>query len=562
MFCDKSNVNILTAYMAACGIRHVVVCPGSRNAVLVHNFAVCDAFTCHAVTDERSGAFVALGMAASLSEPVAVCVTSGTALLNTLPAVAEAHYRGLPLLVISADRPQQWIGQQDGQTLPQPCALAPYATFSAQLHELTDEASRIWLCRLLNEAFLVLPHGPVHLNVPISEPLFSFTTPELPAVRPASCYVRTTKALLPDEVVERLKAARCPVLVVGQVDGLHVDDELRDLVSSGALLVLPEVLSGLPGSHRTKVLEEIGPESVFKPDLVLHVGGTFVNKRVKLYLRHTGADVVRIGQDRGLVDTFNHLAAVVPLTAGEGLHAIARAVNNMQEKKAVRMALDCLKGFQVVPRCFRPNRLNDLGVVQKAFEYMREYPGPLHLANSNSVRNALHFVDGYPYPVYCNRGTNGIEGSLSTAVGHALISDTPVYVFIGDLSFFYDQNALWNSELRGNLRILLLNNGGGQIFSTLPGLGASPAASKYVSATHHTSAQGIAHSYGVSYYSVRRNDELDTALAAWSRSSGARPVLLEAFTTPADNDAAAKVMHGIYERLMKKSSENASNLCE
>lgn len=100
MYCDKSNVNILTAYMAAYGIRHVVVCPGSRNAVLVHNFAVCDAFTCHAVTDERSAAFVALGMAASLSAPVAVCVTSGTALLNTLPAIAEAHYRQLPLLII------------------------------------------------------------------------------------------------------------------------------------------------------------------------------------------------------------------------------------------------------------------------------------------------------------------------------------------------------------------------------------------------------------------------------------------------------------------------------
>lgn len=562
MYCDKSNVNILTAYMAAYGIRHVVVCPGSRNAVLVHNFAVCDAFTCHAVTDERSAAFVALGMAASLSAPVAVCVTSGTALLNTLPAIAEAHYRQLPLLIISADRPQQWIGQQDGQTLPQPHALAPYAAYSAQVHELTNEASRIWLCRMLNEAFLALPHGPVHLNVPVTEPLFSFTTSQLPAVRPLSRYEPTTKAQLPDEIIERLREARCPILVVGQIDGLRVDDELHELVCSGAILVLPEALSGLPGNHRTKVLEEIGPESVFKPDLVLHVGGTFVNKQVKLYLRRADADIVRIGQDNGLVDTFNHLTAVVPLTATDGLHAIAHAARNMPEKETVRHAMDYLRTFQTVPQRFCTNMLNDLGIIQKAFEYMRELPGHLHLANSNSVRNALHFVDGYPFPIYCNRGTNGIEGTLSTAVGHALASDSPVYVIIGDLSFFYDQNALWNSELRGNLRILLLNNSGGQIFLTLPGLGESPAAHKYVAAAHHTSARGIANSYGVNYLSVKRTDELDCAMAAWSRPGESRPVLLEAFTTPTDNNAAAKMMHRIYVQHMKQSSENTPNLCE
>ena len=126
MYSNKDSVNILTALLVAHGIRHAVVCPGSRNAPIVHNFNECPDIECHPVTDERSAAFFALGIAQATDQPVAVCVTSGTALLNVAPAVAEAHYQHQALVVISADRPAQWIGQLDGQTLRQPGALQPW----------------------------------------------------------------------------------------------------------------------------------------------------------------------------------------------------------------------------------------------------------------------------------------------------------------------------------------------------------------------------------------------------------------------------------------------------
>ena len=168
MYSNKENVNILTSLLVAHGIHHAVVCPGSRNAPIVHNFNECPDIQCYPVTDERSAGFYALGMTQALKEPVVVCVTSGTALLNLYPAVAEAYYQHRPLVVVSADRPQQWIDQLDGQTLPQPDALGRFVKKAVSLPEPHDEDTS-WYCnRLINEA-LIERHAPVHINVPITE---------------------------------------------------------------------------------------------------------------------------------------------------------------------------------------------------------------------------------------------------------------------------------------------------------------------------------------------------------------------------------------------------------
>ena len=182
MYSNKENVNILTSLLVAHGIHHAVVCPGSRNAAIVHNLNECPDIQCYPVTDERSAGFYALGMTQALKEPVVVCVTSGTALLNLAPAVAEAYYQHQPVVVISADRPQQWIDQLDGQTLPQPDALGRFVKKAVSLPEPHDKDTR-WYCnRLVNEA-LIEKHAPVHINVPITEPLFRFDTPALPQER-------------------------------------------------------------------------------------------------------------------------------------------------------------------------------------------------------------------------------------------------------------------------------------------------------------------------------------------------------------------------------------------
>ncbi len=545
MYCDKENVNVLTALMVLHGIRHVVVCPGSRNGVLVHNFNESPSFICHAVTDERSAAFAALGITAGLHEPAAVCVTSGSALLNTCPAVAEAYHRHLPLLVVSADRPPQWIGQQDGQTLRQDGALRRFTAKSVQLPEPHDDESRHWLERLGNEAMLALSRGPVHVNVPVSEPLFSFTTPQLPRVRAVRRHALPATACLPADIARRLRVARCPVLVVGQIDDDFTGTDLTPLTESRSLLVLPEILSRLPDAWRTKALEETDPADVFSPDLILHVGGTFVGKRLKLALRRTAADVVRFDTEDHLIDTFMRLTDVVPLSPVDALKTIAGSLAHIPEKQDVVRARKKLEKLRGIPASFEGETWSDLFVMRRA---CRTLPSDcvLHLANSNSIRNAAYFLDNPSFPVLCNRGVNGIEGSLSTAAGHSLVFPGTVFCFIGDLSFFYDQNALWNEELKGNLRLLLFNNGGGQIFSTLPGLSASPAARPYVAAAHTTSAEGIARAYGLTYLQAHRPEELSERIAQWATMPSDRPVLLEVRTTDAANTAALHDMKRLY----------------
>ena len=226
MFSNKDNINILTSLLVAHHVRRAVVCPGARNAPVVHNLNECEAIECYPVTAERSAGFFALGLSQSLAEPVAVCVTSGSALLNLAPAVAEAWYQHIPLVVISADRPEAWIDQLDGQTLPQQGALGPFVRKSVTLPEPHDDVSR-WHCnRLVNEALLDCCYpfaAPVHINVPISEPLFEFTVPALPDERQIHRYttVSDVDIFLPRVFYE---AAR-PMIVVGQLFSDWVDED-------------------------------------------------------------------------------------------------------------------------------------------------------------------------------------------------------------------------------------------------------------------------------------------------------------------------------------------------
>ena len=341
MFCDKTNVNILTSILLQSGITDAVVCPGSRNGVIVHNLHELTRtaspehpFRIHAVTDERSAAFVALGISLAQDlRPVAVCVTSGSALLNTIPAVAEAFYRQIPLLVISADRPPQLIGQLDGQTIPQTSALAPYAK-TYTLAEAHTEAEVHWCRNAACEACIALKRrggGPVHLNVPLSEPLFSFTTPRLPSASPVAFY-ETEDGAPPAALVSKINEATLPVVIVGQCE--RKADILERLDEENKLLVLPELVSNQANAHRTALLESC-PElrEQLRPDLLIHVGGNLVGKQLKLDLRQRPTlSVVRIPQNAAMPDSFMHLDMLVE---APWQNLLARLRPLLREKTAV-----------------------------------------------------------------------------------------------------------------------------------------------------------------------------------------------------------------------------------
>ena len=490
MYSSKQNVNILTSLLVAHGIHHAVVCPGSRNAPIVHNLNECPDIHCYPVTDERSAGFYALGMTQALKVPVVVCVTSGTALLNLYPAVAEAYYQHRSLVVVSADRPQQWIDQLDGQTLPQPDALGCFVKKAVSLPEPHDEDTR-WYCnRLINEALMV-KHGPVHINVPITEPLFDFSTPDLPKERKIELLPADISNVTLSHVCRMFMQAKRPMLIAGQPMNPLMDE----------------------------AVVQIGDDVDYIPDFVLYTGGSIVSKRLKHFLRKAKETWV-VNSEGEVTDTFMNLTHVVQ---GDGDVVADMVRSNLEETPHPFVQKWEVLLAQIRQQVEANEPPYSSAAVVKYFEQKRG-ANIVHYANSMAIRLANTYSKT---PVYCNRGVNGIEGSLSTAAGFSCVTDEKVFCVIGDLSFFYDQNALWNQNLRGNLRILLLNNGKGGIFDMLPGLEKSPARDKYVAAEHHATAEGICQQNDIYYQQATTTEEMQRGIDLLLSADFSRPMVLE-----------------------------------
>ncbi len=534
MYSDKANINILTSLMVAHGVRTIVVCPGSRNAPLAHNFSVCRQLRCISVTDERSAGFYAIGLSLASGEPVAVCVTSGSALLNLAPAVCEAYYREIPLLVISADRPQAMIGQLQGQTMVQTGALTGIVRHSVTLPEPTDATAQ-WFCnRLVNEALSLMvsqASGPVHVNVPVSEPLFGFSAETLPEER----VVRVHRAVATEATMSSLAAcvAASPrlMVVVGQ---LPFTESLRSATAlerlRGYAVVLTDHLASdcrgvMPSLDRmAMLLTETGD---YAPDTVVYVGGNMVSKSMRTFLQGCRpANSYVVTADGKLTDVLMTATDIVEATPSQALDAMAAAVDgkhNADTAWTERWHGICAQS--VVSGC--DPEYSQVAAVREFFKAIEGCDCCVHLANSMSVRAGLLYADRY---VYVNRGVNGIEGSLSTAAGFSLMSAVPVYCVIGDLSFFYDVNALWHGDLCGNFRILLLNNGCGGIFRRFGKLEDSPALDGMVMARHNTSAEGACQQNGVAYRAVHEAAQLADGIRWLTHEQCPTPMLLEVFT--------------------------------
>ena len=500
----------MTALLVKHGLRHAVVCPGSRNAPIVHNLNECPDITCYPVTDERSAGFYALGMAQCLGAPVAVCVTSGTALLNLLPAVAEAWYQHRPLVVISADRPPQWIGQLDGQTLPQPDALGHFVSRAVSLPEPANDDER-WYCnRLVNEALLE-KHAPVHINVPISEPLFEFTVTELPTERKIERIEADATNITLTHICRMFLQAKRPMLIAGQPMNPHLDE---------AVMLVQD-------------------DESYVPDFVLCSGDAIVSKRVKHYLRRA-KETWAVNRTGEVNDTFMNLTKVIQGDA----ETVADLIRfNLEEQPHPFVQ----KWEAVLEKVHRQAETYEPGYSQMAavkyFEEQLAGDAIVHYANSSAIRLANIYGR---HSVFCNRGVNGIEGSLSTAAGFSVVAHLSpstsrrplVFCVIGDLSFFYDQNALWNQNISGNLRVLLLNNGRGGIFNLLKGLEQSPARDRFVAAEHSTQAEGICHQNSIYYQQATSMEELRQGIDLLLSEDFSSPMVLEVMTNAADDEQA------------------------
>ena len=552
MYSDKENINILTSLLVSYGVRHIVVCPGSRNAPLVHNFDVSPDITTHAVTDERSAAFFALGLRLRLRQPVAVCVTSGSALLNTMPGAAEATYQHEGIIIISADRPQAWIGQLDGQTMPQHGALGTFASPSVSLPEPHNDTER-WLCRrLICEAMIANtcpPFPSVHINVPVSEPLFGFSTPCLPEIPHVGI------ADLDDqngrETLRRILKGKRRLMVIS---GQTYDDSAAGLLmdkASGCVFVAEWLSPYGRVRHIDEILRTTCAEELdnMRPDCIVYIGGHTVSKRLRHYMRSLDSRTmfITVSDDGMLHDVSQHTTLVVKATAGDFMRMICNgAICPDADMDFVRRwyDMDNMAARRISASCPPYSQMLAIRRLEENIDNSKDI---VCYANSLSVRAGMMYASAYRY---CNRGLNGIEGTLSMAAGMAagakeegmtsgnMTAAQNVYCVIGDLSFFYDSNALWIQELAGNMRIMLINNQRGAIFGMLPGLDRSPAHKPLIAAGHNATAEGICSQYGMEYYRATDTPSLEEGIRLLTSGVHDRPVVLEVLTD-ADTDADA-----------------------
>ncbi|MBT8210875.1 MAG: 2-succinyl-5-enolpyruvyl-6-hydroxy-3-cyclohexene-1-carboxylic-acid synthase [Eudoraea sp.] len=556
----------------ASGIRHIVISPGSRNAPLVLGFTANPFFSCYSVVDERSAAFFALGMAQQLQEPVAAVCTSGSALLNYYPAVAEAFYSDIPLVLISADRPGYKIDRGDGQTIRQDRVFDRHIAYSAHLkQDVTHATDTIEFLapellktnegiKFLQEEVVIHNNrelqnalatalqnlSPVHINVPFEEPLYDLTEiKEIPTVD----FKPVKKQEAPEDISkfsEIWQAAGKKMILVGVNPPGKISQDLLDrLAEDPSVLIFTETTSNLHQANSFPSIDSIIAPieksetaaeqfEALRPEVLITFGGLIVSKKIKAFLRkykpvhHWHIHPIKA------FDTFFCLTQHFKSDPNTFLHKLLSNTNSTQS--------DYKTQWETRKMNIRASRREYLKTIPfsdfKAFsDVISGIPESymVQLANSSTVRYAQLFDMSPANPVYCNRGTSGIDGSTSTAVGAALHYKSPTLLISGDLSFLYDINGLWNNYLRNDFRIVVMNNGGGGIFRILPGKQNSPEFEQYFETPQKQSLKAICAAYGLEYSRADNEDDLTSELAKFYAPSES-PKLLDIHTPRTLND--------------------------
>lgn len=523
-------------------IKHIVISPGSRNAPLTIGLAENPSFKCFSIVDERCAAFFALGMAQQIKEPVAVVCTSGSALLNYYPAVAEAFYSDIPLVVISADRPLNYIDIGDGQTIRQQNVFENHILYSANCIEGEDFQikNETEINIALNTAIEL--NGPVHINIPFSEPLYHTTENKL--VWPQNVLPRKyIKAVDEDffSYSEIWNRSQKKMVLVGVLPPNSVEQRfVEQLAKDESILVLTETTSNLHDENFISAIDQlIAPltEEDFKnlqPDILLTFGGMIVSKKIKAFLRSFPPKEHWHVDSRKAYDTYFVLSKHFKTTVNNFFIDFlpkTRMVSSEYQNKWLAVQKHRMGRHEIYERKIP---YSDFVVFSEIFKQL-PHNIQLQLSNSATIRYAQLFDIHTSTEVFCNRGTSGIDGSMSTAVGAAYASKLPTVFLTGDLSFFYDSNALWNNYIPDNFKIIVVNNGGGGIFRILPGEKDSQLFDTYFETKHNLNAKQLSEMYGFKYQTVDSKQDLSEKINVFFSNNNS-PALLEIFTPSTVND--------------------------
>ena len=552
-------------------IKHIVLSPGSRNAPLTIGFTYDSFFKCYSIVDERCAAFFALGIAQQIQEPVAVVCTSGSALLNYYPAVSEAYYSNIPLVVLSADRPKYLIGIGDGQTINQEDIYKNHILYSASLkQDLKNDSGfkeedelpimksienklekYLGLQKTIqqeneeeiNKAFntSILQKGPVHINIPFDEPLYEKVDALL--VNPKEIPVASNEVT--EENFETFadiwNNSERKMILVGVLSPNSIEEKYLDILAKDeSVLVLTETTSNLYNNAFIPSIDKLigalsGNEfEALQPEILLTFGGLIVSKKIKKFLRqYKPKQHWHVGKYKAN-DTFFALSKTFKMSANTFFSGFLLKAEQKQSNYHGFWVNEMQKRREKHKNYIKIIPFSDFKVWDVLLKSIPNHC-QLQVGNSSAIRYTQLFDVNKTLEVFCNRGTSGIDGSTSTAIGAATVINKQTVFITGDLSFFYDSNALWNNYIPDNFRIIVINNEGGGIFRILPGHKNTENFDCFFETKHHLSAKQLCEMYNFKYDTASNEKDLVSVLTSFYNESSS-PRLLEVFTPSKEND--------------------------
>jgi 2-succinyl-5-enolpyruvyl-6-hydroxy-3-cyclohexene-1-carboxylate synthase len=547
MHTNKKGIRLLVALCKSKGLTDIIISPGSRNAPLVIEFARDADFSCYVVPDERSAAFLALGMAQQTGRLTATVCTSGTAPLNYAPALAEAYYQRIPLVAITADRPAEWIDQADGQALKQHNIFENYVRRSITLPQEPSAEIDFWfLQRLVAETLDIAMSdvkGPVHINVPLREPLYHLE--EVPAllVKPSSTL--KVSSALSEKVLSQLvdywnKSSKKMIICGGLSPDNKVSELIKPLLQDESVIVLTETTSNLTVQPVINCIDRVlsaissTEGSSFSPDLLITFGGPVISKKIKAFIRKSKpTHHWHIDPDVFHTDTYQSLTLHIPLSPDQFLKQLVEKIASVPSNYRSGWIKKDNIAEKAHQEYVKDLRWSDMKAFETILSAIPEH-SDFQMGNSTPVRYTQLYKPTKQLHYFGNRGTSGIDGCVSTAAGAALGSGKLTTLVIGDMAFFYDTNGLWHQHLSPNLRIILINNGGGGIFRIIEGPSGVDELERFFETRHNFTAPHIAAAYGLNYYSAHSVQELQEQLPLLYQKTKSAS-LLEIFTPSEDN---------------------------
>lgn len=512
------------------GVSNVIICPGSRSAPLVYAFTRNSHFTCYSITDERSAGFIALGIAQQTQKPVVLICTSGTAVVNFFPAIAEAYYQNIPLLILSADRPPEYLNQQDGQMIMQKGVFGKHVLGSHELlcfeeNKIDYKLTERIVAQALEEAIAEKGKGPVHINVPLREPLYDI--PEfvsIPAIQPRKSRLKGETAIpLPhfEQFSNAWSKSKKKMLLIG---GFPASKELKNIIASlnkkNDIIIITDVCSNQNEfcnvSNYDFLLKLLGKNipREFTPDFILSLGGPLVSKSLYKWLKEIKVPFhFRLQSAAEPIDTYGNLTHLLEadiLAYLEAFCSLGIKTENVDTDyfeawtKLNGSTKSILQNFHKKEIWCEPSVVNAiLNFIPKE--------SLLHIGNSSAIRwVSWNGFNQENINIYCNRGTSGIDGCLSTAIGAALAEpEKRVFALIGDITFLYDEHALWNSSLPPNLKIMVINNKGGNIFNWIDGPSQHPKELNFFTTPQTREVKLVCESYHIKHTVIKNFETLE-----------------------------------------------------